>query len=66
MYVHDLIRYIPVYLLPAVLVHRQRLLFGPQAAAIWAKAVAAAARSSLFLAAYCTFAWRGAHPTCMR
>lgn len=53
-------RYIPVYFLPALLVHRQRLLLGPGAGAIWAKGAAAAARSSLFLALYCGLAWRGA------
>ena len=52
-------RYIPVYLLPALLVHRQKLLTGPGASEIWGKAAAAAARSSLFLSLYCTLAWRG-------
>ncbi len=51
-------RYIPVYALPAILVHRQKLI-GPEAATIWAKLAVAAARSSLFLALYCTLAWRG-------
>lgn len=53
-----------MYLLPALLVHRQKLVVGPQAPQIWAKAAAAAARSSLFLSLYCTLAWRGALPTC--
>lgn len=59
-------RYIPVYLLPALLVHRQKLLTGPGAAEIWGKAVAAAARSSLFLSLYCTLAWRGGRPAAGR
>mmetsp|Transcript_5717 Transcript_5717/g.16345 ORF Transcript_5717/g.16345 Transcript_5717/m.16345 type:complete len:591 (+) Transcript_5717:231-2003(+) len=59
-YLRSLPVYIPVYLLPALLVHRQKLVVGPQAPQIWAKAAAAAARSSLFLSLYCTLAWRGA------
>ena len=55
-------RYVPVYFLPALLVHRQRLVLGPGAGAIWAKGAAAAARSSAFLALYCGLAWRGAPP----
>ncbi len=51
-----------MYLLPALLVHRQKLLTGPGAPEIWGKAVAAAARSSLFLSLYCTLAWRGEPP----
>lgn len=51
--------YIPVYAIPAILVHRQKLL-GPEAPGIWVKAAVAAARSSLFLSLYCTLAWRGA------
>lgn len=53
--------YLPVYVLPALLVHRKRLLTpGPEAAALWAKVLKGAARSSAFLALYCTLAWRGA------
>lgn len=53
--------YLPVYILPALLVHRRRLLTpGPDAAALWAKVLKGAARSSAFLALYCTLAWRGA------
>lgn len=53
-------RYLPVYFLPALLVHRQRLVMGPNTGIIWAKGAAAALRSSLFLALYCGLAWRGA------
>jgi hypothetical protein len=53
--------YAPVYILPALLVHRRRLFRpGPDAAALWAKILKGAARSSAFLALYCTLAWRGA------
>ena len=53
-------RYLPVYVLPALLVHRSSLLRPATAAAIWLKVARGAARSSLFLALYCTLAWRGA------
>lgn len=50
-----------MYALPAILVHRRKLV-GPQAATIWVKLATAAARSSFFLALYCALAWRGALP----
>ena len=52
-------RYLPVYVLPALLVHRRRLLDPATAGDIWVKVARGAARSSLFLALYCTLAWRG-------
>jgi len=55
-------RYLPVYVLPALLVHRQSLLRPATAGTIWLKVARGAARSSLFLALYCTLAWRGAPP----
>ena len=52
-------RYLPVYVLPALLVHRRKLLDPATAGDIWVKVARGAARSSLFLALYCTLAWRG-------
>ena len=54
-----LCRYLPVYVLPALLVHRGRLLNPATAGDIWYKVARGVARSSLFLAMYCTLAWRG-------
>lgn len=39
---------------------RKALFEGPEAVKIWLKLLKGVARSSLFLAGYCTFAWRGA------
>lgn len=52
--------YIPVYVLPALLVHRKRLFDPDTAARIWGRVGLGTLRSSLFLALYCTLAWRGA------
>ncbi|XP_028760341.1 transmembrane protein 135 homolog isoform X1 [Neltuma alba] len=47
--------YLPVYLIPALLVHRQGLLKSPNT--ILAKVLFGTARSSLFLSMYCSTAW---------
>ncbi|KAJ0087209.1 hypothetical protein Patl1_08524 [Pistacia atlantica] len=47
--------YIPVYLIPALIVHRQGLLKRPNT--ILGKSLLGTARSSLFLSVYCTSAW---------
>ncbi|CAL5223327.1 g5824 [Coccomyxa viridis] len=58
-YLRALPVYLPVYVLPAILVHRKALLEkgGLQ---IWAKVLKGALRSSAFLGLYCTLCWRGA------
>ncbi|KAJ7959008.1 Transmembrane protein [Quillaja saponaria] len=52
--------YLPVYLIPALLVHRKGLLERP--GTILAKGLLGTARSSLFLSVYCSSAWMW---TCM-
>lgn len=52
--------YLPVYVFPALLVHRKRLLDPKLAPDIGRRVVQGALRSSLFLSLYCTLAWRGA------
>ncbi|OIT08436.1 PREDICTED: uncharacterized protein LOC109229764 [Nicotiana attenuata] len=47
--------YLPVYLVPALIVHRQGLLKRPNK--ILAKGLLGTARSSLFLSVYCSSAW---------
>ena len=47
--------YLPVYIIPALLIHRQRLLSDPE---IWPKIVKGTLRSSLFLSLFCTLAWK--------
>ncbi|KAM0936116.1 putative transmembrane protein [Dioscorea sansibarensis] len=47
--------YLPVYLIPALIVHRQGLLKRPYT--ILGKSLLGTARSSLFLSAYCASAW---------
>ncbi|KAK1307593.1 hypothetical protein QJS10_CPA09g00372 [Acorus calamus] len=47
--------YLPVYLIPALIVHRQDLLKRPYT--IGAKSLFGTARSSLFLSVYCSSAW---------
>ncbi|KAE9604640.1 putative transmembrane protein [Lupinus albus] len=47
--------YLPVYLIPALIVHRQELLRRPHS--ILAKGLVGTGRSSLFLSVYCTSAW---------
>eukprot|EP00898_Chlorokybus_atmophyticus_P001311 jgi/Chlat1/2180/Chrsp17S02753 len=59
-YMRALPVYLPVYLVPALLVHRAGLLTRPLN--IITKALMGAFRSSVFLAAYCTTAWGG---TCL-
>lgn len=49
--------YVPVYIIPAALVHRKRLIGNLR---LWYKIAFGTARSSLFLALYCTLAWTGA------
>ncbi|XVE60486.1 hypothetical protein DITRI_Ditri05aG0132900 [Diplodiscus trichospermus] len=52
--------YLPIYLIPALIVHRQGLLKRPYT--ILGKSLVGTARSSLFLSTYCTSAWMW---TCM-
>ncbi|KAF2291552.1 hypothetical protein GH714_025564 [Hevea brasiliensis] len=47
--------YLPVYLIPALIVHRQGLLKSPNS--ILGKGLIGTARSSLFLSTYCSSAW---------
>ncbi|KAJ6793080.1 Uncharacterized protein M6B38_112675 [Iris pallida] len=47
--------YLPVYLIPALIVHRQDLLLRPFT--ILGKSLIGTARSSLFLSVYCSSAW---------
>lgn len=47
--------YLPVYLVPALIVHRQGILKRPNT--ILAKGLLGTARSSLFLSMYCSSAW---------
>ncbi|XVF39513.1 hypothetical protein PTKIN_Ptkin01aG0040700 [Pterospermum kingtungense] len=47
--------YLPVYLIPALIVHRKGLLKRP--CTILGKGIVGTARSSLFLSSYCTSAW---------
>jgi len=49
---------LPIYAVPALLVHRRRLL-GPRGPRLAMRAAAGAARSSLFLSTYCATAWLG-------
>ncbi|KAK9806740.1 hypothetical protein WJX72_001016 [[Myrmecia] bisecta] len=59
-YLRALPVYLPVYFLPAILVHRKHLIQKETAAKIWRRVGLGVLRSSLFLALYCTLAWRGA------
>lgn len=52
--------YIPVYLIPAALVHRKRLLNPAVAPELWKKIALGGLRSSVFLGLYCSLAWGGA------
>eukprot|EP00897_Mesotaenium_endlicherianum_P004977 jgi/Mesen1/4507/ME000023S03882 len=54
-YLRALPVYLPVYVIPALLVHRRALLSSPLP--ILSKTAKGAARSSLFLASYCASAW---------
>lgn len=58
-YLRALPVYIPVYIVPALLIHRHKLLQKGNAATLWPKIVKGCLRSSLFLSLYCTLAWRG-------
>ncbi|CAK0784870.1 hypothetical protein CVIRNUC_008075 [Coccomyxa viridis] len=58
-YLRALPVYLPVYILPAILVHRKALL-KTGGREIWAKVLKGALRSSAFLSMYCTLCWRGA------
>ncbi|PRW57029.1 hypothetical protein C2E21_4128 [Chlorella sorokiniana] len=59
-YLRALPVYFPVYVIPAILVHRKKLLSPSKAPTLWRKMALGIARSSLFLSLYCTLAWRGA------
>ncbi|KAI3438019.1 hypothetical protein D9Q98_000462 [Chlorella vulgaris] len=59
-YLRALPVYFPVYVIPAILVHRKRLLHPDKAPELWRKMTVGVLRSSLFLSLYCTLAWRGA------
>ncbi|KAL4452113.1 hypothetical protein ABPG75_007775 [Micractinium tetrahymenae] len=59
-YLRALPVYFPVYVVPAILVHRKRLLQPNKAPQLWRKVALGVLRSSLFLSLYCTLAWRGA------
>ena len=59
-YLRALPVYLPVYIIPASLVHRHKLLAKSTAPVIWPKVLMGCLRSSLFLSLYCTLAWRGA------
>ncbi|KAK9821013.1 hypothetical protein WJX74_000943 [Apatococcus lobatus] len=59
-YLRALPVYLPVYVLPAILVHRAKLVDPERAPELWRRIFLGAARSSGFLALYCTLAWRGA------
>ena len=52
--------YVPVYIIPALLVHRRKLLGPGKRGELWGKVGLGALRSSGFLALYCALAWRGA------
>lgn len=59
-YLRALPVYLPVYAVPAALVHRKRLLRPGVRGELWAKMGMGVLRSSAFLALYCALAWRGA------
>jgi hypothetical protein len=59
-YLRALPVYLPVYVIPAALVHRQKLLRGDSRAELWMKVALGALRSSAFLSLYVDLAWRGA------
>ena len=52
--------YVPVYVLPALLVHGRALFDPVTGPPLWRKMAKGAARSATFLALYCTLCWRGA------
>ena len=59
-YLRALPVYLPVYVIPAALVHRGRLLDPKTRMQLWTKIGMGALRSSAFLSLYCALAWRGA------
>ncbi len=59
-YLRALPVYLPVYVIPAALVHRGKLLKGDSRAELWKKVALGALRSSAFLSLYVDLAWRGA------
>ncbi|KAG7673374.1 hypothetical protein Ndes2526B_g03184 [Nannochloris sp. 'desiccata'] len=59
-YLRALPVYLPVYVIPAALVHRQKLLRGDYRAELWKKIALGALRSSAFLSLYVDLAWLGA------
>lgn len=54
------VSHIPIYVLPAILLHREKLLKDPK---LLAKLFVGIARSSLFLTVYCALAWQGVYAT---
>ena len=50
------ISHVPIYVFPAILLHREKLLKDPK---LLGKLFAGIARSSLFLTVYCALAWQG-------
>lgn len=59
-YLRALPVYIPVYIIPAAIVHRQKLLDPGARQELWTKMALGMLRSSAFLSLYCALAWRGA------
>ena len=59
-YLRALPVYVPIYVVPAILVHRDKFLKRP--ADVTVRTLLGIARSSLFLACYCQFAWCVARP----
>ncbi|KFM24545.1 hypothetical protein F751_2263 [Auxenochlorella protothecoides] len=57
-YMRALPVYFPVYLIPALFVHRQRLLDPRVAPELWRRLVLGMLRSSAFLTLFCVLAWR--------
>ena len=57
-YLRALPVYLPVYVVPALLVHRKAFLDPKKE--LWKKTLKGMARSSAFLASYCSFAWSAA------
>jgi hypothetical protein len=50
------VSHVPIYVFPAILLHREKLLKDPK---LLGKLFAGIARSSLFLTVYCALAWQG-------
>lgn len=58
-YLRSLPVYFPVYLIPAIMVHRKKLVQPGTAPELWRKLAVGVLRSSLFLSLFCTLAWGG-------